>query len=158
MARAIKTAGSSAKAMAAPVRRGSGSAPKPGRGTRTKAAVASVPPPSAKSVPVPKSRGKAAPAQPAKPVVITMKQLAGTLSESRNVPRREAAGLVAALVETVVAHVKDGAKVRIAGLGVLEVKDRPARMARNPATGEQVHVAASRKVAFRPAKNLKESI
>ena len=53
---------------------------------------------------------------------------------------------------------KAGARVRIAGLGVLEVKDRPARMARNPATGASVQVAASRKVLFRVAKNLKESI
>ena len=87
-----------------------------------------------------------------------MKQMAGTLSESRNMPKREAEGFVAELIETVVAHIKDGAKVRIAGLGVLEVKNRPARMARNPATGEQVHVEASRKIAFRPAKDLKEAI
>ena len=57
-----------------------------------------------------------------------------------------------------VAHLKAGERVRIGGLGIIEVKNRPARMARNPATGEAIHVEASRKVAFRAAKELKDAI
>ena len=44
------------------------------------------------------------------------------------------------------------------GLGVLEVKTRAARAGRNPATGETIQIAASKKIAFRPAKELKEAI
>jgi DNA-binding protein HU-beta len=44
------------------------------------------------------------------------------------------------------------------GLGILQVRDRPARIARNPATGEPVAVAASRKIAFRLAKDLKDVV
>ena len=57
-----------------------------------------------------------------------------------------------------VQHLKDGDRLRIGGLGMLEVKDRPARMGRNPGTGEAIQIKASRKIAFRPAKELKEAI
>ena len=53
---------------------------------------------------------------------------------------------------------KNGDRVRITGLGILEVKDRPARMGRNPATGAAIQIAASKKVAFRVAKELKETV
>jgi DNA-binding protein HU-beta len=46
----------------------------------------------------------------------------------------------------------------MSGLGIIEVKDRPARMGRNPATGEPIQIKASKKVAFRPAKELKEAV
>jgi DNA-binding protein HU-beta len=44
------------------------------------------------------------------------------------------------------------------GLGILEVKDRPARTGRNPATGASIQIAASKKIAFRPSKELKAAI
>jgi DNA-binding protein HU-beta len=46
----------------------------------------------------------------------------------------------------------------MSGLGIIEVKDRPARMGRNPATGAAVQIAASKKVAFRAAKELKAAM
>jgi DNA-binding protein HU-beta len=55
-------------------------------------------------------------------------------------------------------YLKKGAKIRIGGLGVLQVRKRPARMGRNPATGEAIKIKASKKVAFRAAKELKESV
>ena len=73
-------------------------------------------------------------------------------------PKRDAEAFAAELVGDLVAQIKTGAKVRIAGLGVLEIRNRPARTARNPATGEPVQVAASRKLVFRAAKELKEAV
>lgn len=55
-------------------------------------------------------------------------------------------------------NLKKGAKIRVAGLGILQVRKRPARMGRNPATGEPIKIKASKKIAFRPAKELKDSI
>ena len=46
----------------------------------------------------------------------------------------------------------------IPGVGKLVIVDRKARMGRNPATGEPIQIKASKKVAFRPAKELKESV
>jgi Bacterial DNA-binding protein len=47
---------------------------------------------------------------------------------------------------------------KIAGLGILQVRSRAARMGRNPATGEAIHIKASKKVAFRASKDLKAAI
>ena len=55
-------------------------------------------------------------------------------------------------------HLKKGDRIRLVGLGVLVVRKRAARMGRNPATGEPVKIKASKKVAFRASKELKESI
>ncbi len=71
---------------------------------------------------------------------------------------KQANAVVTDVFETVVAHLRSGDRVRIGGFGILEVKDRPARMGRNPATGEAVQITASRKVAFRVAKDLKSTI
>ena len=55
-------------------------------------------------------------------------------------------------------HLKKGDRIRIGGLGILQVRKRAARMGRNPATGEPIKIKASKKVAFRAAKDLKEAI
>jgi len=62
------------------------------------------------------------------------------------------------VISLLVEHLQAGDKLRLNGLGILEVKDRPARTGRNPATGETVQIAASKKIAFRPAKDLKDAI
>ena len=53
---------------------------------------------------------------------------------------------------------KNGDRVRMSGLGIIEVKDRPARMGRDPATGATIPIAASKKVTFRVAKELKAAV
>ena len=59
---------------------------------------------------------------------------------------------------TVTKHLQQGDRIRINGLGTLEVRRREARTGRNPATGATMQIAASKKVAFRPAKELKEAV
>ena len=55
-------------------------------------------------------------------------------------------------------HHKKGDKIRLTRLGILQARARPARMGRNPATGEAIKIKASKKVAFRASKELKEAI
>ena len=55
-------------------------------------------------------------------------------------------------------HLKKGDRIRIGGLGILVVRKRAAREGRNPATGEKIDIKASKKVAFRAAKELKEAV
>jgi DNA-binding protein HU-beta len=62
------------------------------------------------------------------------------------------------LVALTTRHLKQGDKIRLTGLGILQVRDQPARMGRNPATGESIQIAVSKKIAFRPAKELKEAV
>ena len=61
-------------------------------------------------------------------------------------------------MQTFTTHLKRGSKIRMTGLGIFQVRARAARMGRNPATGEQIRIKASKKIAFRPAKELKEAI
>ncbi len=90
--------------------------------------------------------------------VVTLRHLAAEMAEHHELPKRQADELIRHVVEMMVQHLKDGDRLRIGGLGILEVKSRPARMGRNPATGEAIQIKASRKIAFRPAKELKEAI
>jgi DNA-binding protein HU-beta len=62
------------------------------------------------------------------------------------------------LVALMVKHLKKGERIRVLGLGILQVRKRAARMGRNPATGEAIKIKASKKVAFRASKELKEAI
>jgi len=99
-----------------------------------------------------------APVKAAVPTTVTQKHLAAGLAERHDMPKREAETIVTDVFARLVDHLRAGERVRIGGLGILEVKDRPARMGRNPATGEAVQIKASRKVAFRAAKELKTAI
>lgn len=65
---------------------------------------------------------------------------------------------VETMIETIVGSLKKGEEVSIAGLGIFAVKDRKARKARNPRTGEMVDVPAMRVPKFRAAKALKDSV
>jgi DNA-binding protein HU-beta len=89
---------------------------------------------------------------------VTLRQIGATLSEAHDIPKKQAAAVLEDLVTLITKHLKKGDKIRIGGLGVLQVRKRPARMGRNPATGETIKIKASKKVAFRAAKELKESI
>lgn len=65
---------------------------------------------------------------------------------------------VETMIETIVGGLKKGEEVSIAGLGIFSAKERKARKARNPRTGEMVDVPAMRVPKFRAAKALKESV
>jgi DNA-binding protein HU-beta len=90
--------------------------------------------------------------------VVTLKNLAAEISESHELPKSRAEAMLTSTIDSIAKHLKKGAKVRIVGLGILQVRKRAARMGRNPATGEAIKIKASKKVAFRAAKELKESI
>ncbi|MCZ7643072.1 MAG: HU family DNA-binding protein [Pseudorhodoplanes sp.] len=89
---------------------------------------------------------------------ITLKHLAAQLAEGHQLSKKQSEAMLGDLVTAITKHLKKGDRIRIGGLGILQVRKRAARMGRNPATGEQIQIKASKKVAFRPAKELKEAI
>ena len=93
-----------------------------------------------------------------KSAVVTLKHLAAALADKHEISKKQAAEVLTDLVDLMTKHLKKGEKIRIGGLGILQVRKRAARMGRNPATGEQIKIKASKKVAFRAAKELKEAI
>jgi DNA-binding protein HU-beta len=72
--------------------------------------------------------------------------------------KKQAETILNDFIGNIVKHLKKGERIRIGGLGILQVRRRAARMGRNPATGEAIQIKASKKVAFRASKELKESI
>lgn len=78
--------------------------------------------------------------------------------ERLDLSRKDAVALVDGLFDDIQAAVVSGEPVKIPGFGQFKVRDRAARMARNPATGEQVKVPAKRVFKFLPAKALKEAV
>jgi DNA-binding protein HU-beta len=91
-------------------------------------------------------------------MTVTLKHLAAALSDSHDLPKKQAEAVLGDLVTLTTRHLKKGDKIRLTGLGILQVRKRAARMGRNPATGESIKIKASKKIAFRPAKELKEAV
>jgi DNA-binding protein HU-beta len=89
---------------------------------------------------------------------VTTKHLAAALSEQHQLTKKQGLEMMEGLIGMITAHLKKGERVKIAGLGILQVRNRAARMGRNPATGEAIQIKASKKVAFRASKELKEAV
>ena len=91
-------------------------------------------------------------------VTIPLSKIAGELAEKHEMSKKATSELLGAFIDLTVKNLKRGHKVRVTGLGIFQVKKRPARMGRNPATGEQIKIKASKKLAFRAAKEVKDAI
>jgi DNA-binding protein HU-beta len=118
-------------------------------------------PPAKKAAPAAKKAAapvKATPAKSATPATVTLKHLAATLADSHDIAKKQAEAVLGDLVTITTRHLKKGDKIRLTGLGIFQVQKRAARMGRNPATGEDIKIKASKKVAFRQAKELKEAV
>jgi DNA-binding protein HU-beta len=90
--------------------------------------------------------------------ILTLRHIAEKISELHELPKRQANEMLTQVVEMIAKSLKKGDKIRLSGLGILQVRKRAARMGRNPQTGEPVKIKASKKIAFRAAKDLKEAI
>ncbi len=103
-----------------------------------------------------KKPAKAA-AEKAQPI-LTLRNIAERLSEAHELPKRQANEMLTQVVEMIAKSLKKGEKIRLTGLGILQVRKRAARTGRNPQTGEPIKIKALKKIAFRPAKELKEAV
>jgi DNA-binding protein HU-beta len=113
-------------------------------------------PPAKKAAPAAKKA--AAPAKGAPQTTVTLKHIVAGLADSHDLPKKQAEAILGDLVTLTTRHLKKGDKIRLNGIGILQVRKRAARMGRNPATGEAIKIKASKKVAFRVAKELKEAV
>src|SRR5437764_1191475 len=94
----------------------------------------------------------------AKVETVSTRQLALALAEKHELSKKQAAQIMEDLTGIITKQLKKGVRIRLNGLGILQVRKRPARMGRNPATGEAIKIKASKKVGFRAAKELKNSV
>lgn len=91
-------------------------------------------------------------------LTIPLSKIAAELAEKNDMSKKAVNELLGAFVDLTVKHLKKGNKVRVTGLGIFQVRKRAARLGRNPATGEQIKIKASKKLAFRAAKEVKDAI
>jgi DNA-binding protein HU-beta len=94
----------------------------------------------------------------AAPPIVTLKAIFEQMAEKDALSKKQTVEMMADFVAAVTAHLQNGSRIRLSGLGTLEVKQREARVGRNPATGEAIQIMASKRVTFRPAKELKEAV
>ena len=85
-------------------------------------------------------------------------ELIAALAEKAEFTKKDAEKALNAFVETVNDSLAKGDKVQLIGFGTFEVKSRPARVARNPRTGEEIKSAASKAPAFKAGKALKDKV
>lgn len=85
-------------------------------------------------------------------------ELSAALAEKASLSKKQAAEVVDAIVDVISETLAKGDKVQIMGFGTFEVRNRPARTARNPRTGEEIKVAASKAPAFKAGSALKEKV
>jgi len=111
-----------------------------------------------KKAPARKTAAKKKTAKKALPDTLTLKHLAADLAESFEIPKKQSEEFLSEFIDMIGGNLKKGKRVRIPGFGILQVRKRAARMGRNPATGETIRIKASKKVAFRVAKDLKERV
>lgn len=94
----------------------------------------------------------------AAPVTVTLRHLAAALAAEHDMSKKQSEEILVDLVSRITRHLRKGDRVRIVGLGILQVRKRAPRVGRNPSTGEQINIKATRKVSFRPSKELQEAI
>ena len=85
-------------------------------------------------------------------------QLINALVTEGKLSRRDADVAVNTIFDVIVDQLRQGEKVQIVGFGAFDVRERPARKGRNPMTGEAINIAATRSVAFKPGKTLKDAM
>lgn len=89
---------------------------------------------------------------------MTKQDIADKLAEELEVPKAKATRAIEAIIEDIIATMKDGEKVNISGFGILAAIDKEARTARNPRTGEPIQVPAKKVAKFKAAKALKDAL
>lgn len=85
-------------------------------------------------------------------------ELSAAVAAKSGLAKKDAESAVNATMEAITEALQAGDKVALVGFGTFEVKNRPARDARNPRTGEPIKIAAAKVPAFKAGKGLKDAV
>lgn len=85
-------------------------------------------------------------------------ELVEQVAEKTGKTKKEASMTVDSVFQTISDALKEGEKVTLIGFGNFEVRERAARKGRNPQTGEEIEIKASKVPAFKPGKQLKDAV
>ena len=85
-------------------------------------------------------------------------ELISAVAESSDLSKKDAGKAVDAVFQTIMDSLGEGERVQIIGFGNFEVRDRAARKGRNPQTGEEIEIPASKVPAFKAGKALRDAV
>ena len=85
-------------------------------------------------------------------------ELVAAMAEKTGLSKKDAEAALKAFTDIVAEEVKKGEKIQLVGFGTFEVSERAARTGRNPQTGEEMTIAASKSPKFKAGKALKDSL
>ena len=85
-------------------------------------------------------------------------ELVAALAAKTELSKKDSEAALNALIDVIGETIAKGEKVQLIGFGTFDVKERPARVARNPRTGDEIKIAASKAPAFKPGKALKDKV
>ncbi|MDB8858456.1 HU family DNA-binding protein [Pediococcus acidilactici] len=85
-------------------------------------------------------------------------ELVENVAKKANLTKKDATAAVEAVFGSIQDDLKKGDKVQLIGFGTFEVRNRAARKGRNPQTGKEIEIAASKVPAFKPGKALKDAV
>jgi len=85
-------------------------------------------------------------------------ELIAAAAESAGIPKKDAERVMNAAIDILTNALAKGEKVQLSGFGIFEVKDREARVGRNPVTRQAINIPASRVPTFKPSKALKDIV
>ncbi|NEU30054.1 HU family DNA-binding protein [bacterium LRH843] len=85
-------------------------------------------------------------------------ELVQAIAERTQISKKDASNTVNAVFEVITESLSNGDTVQIIGFGNFEVRERAARKGRNPQTGEEIDIAATKTPAFKAGKQLKDAV
>ena len=85
-------------------------------------------------------------------------ELIAYAAENAGITKKDAERVLNACIDAITASLVKGEKVSLSGFGTFEVKERDARVGRNPHTREAIEIPATRIPAFKPSKALKDNV
>lgn len=88
----------------------------------------------------------------------TANEIADKIAGDQGITKTQAKAIVDSVFKLISEAATNGAETSIAGFGKFKVKETPAREGRNPSTGATIKIAASKKLAFMPAKAVKDAL
>ena len=89
---------------------------------------------------------------------MTKTELVAAVAAKSELSKKDAEKAVNAFIDAVSETLKSGDKVQLVGFGTFEVRERAEREGKNPATGEAIHIAATKVPAFKAGKALKDAV
>jgi len=85
-------------------------------------------------------------------------ELVSNVAEKADITKKDAEKVIASVLETIEGALAAGDKVQLVGFGTFEVRERAARTGRNPKTGEEIQIDATKVPAFKAGKALKDAV